>query len=221
MPTLLAAQPAPVNTRQVYQGLVDVYLPIGVAVFAIFLLTTIALVLRGRRRPLERVSTRFNNERLEGSYAVLLTCIVAVLLWLTFSAEHQTDTAANRVRPYMTVNVLASKWEWTFSYPRYHVTVRSGTTGMRTFLVPVGEPIRFTLSSADVIHEFWIPELRWKHDLIYGKTQYQTLTFPTAGLFQGQCGVFCGLRHPDMLFETRAVSLARFQAWAAGGGRGS
>ncbi len=214
MAALLAAQLAPVNTRHVYFRVFDVYLPIAVAVFAIVVLTTLALVLRGRRRAPEQASRRFSNERLEGSYAVLLTCIVAFLLWLTFSAEHQTDTAANQVRPYMTVNVLASKWEWTFSYPRYHLTVRSGTTGMRTFEVPVGEPIRFTLSSADVIHEFWIPELRWKHDLIYGKTQYQTLTFPTAGLFQGQCGVFCGLRHPDMVFEARAVSLAQFGAWA-------
>ena len=62
----------------------------------------------------------------------------------------------------------ASKWEWTLAYPRYGFSVRSGTVGRQPFVVPAGEAIRFNLYSADVIHSFWIPDLRFKHDAIPG-----------------------------------------------------
>lgn len=203
-----------VSTRHEYYRVFDVYVPIAAGVFLVVFLLALILVLRGRRRPLENASRRHQNERLEGTYALLLTCVAAFLLYLTFSAEHQTDTVVNRERPALTVEVIASKWEWTVRYPAYGITVRSGSTGENTLVVPTAEAIRFTLSSVDVIHAFWIPELRYKHDLTPGLTQSQTLTFPTPGLFTGQCAEFCGLRHADMVFRVRALSPGRFRAWA-------
>ena len=208
-----------VDTRHEYVRLFDVYVPIALGVLGAIIVLVLVLVLRNRRRAPEHASRRHENHVLEGTYAGLLAVTVAGLLYLTFSAEHQVDTVANRARPALTIDVIGAKWEWTFVYPAYHVTVRSGTTGPHTFLVPTGEPVRFALASADVIHSFWIPELRYKHALIPGMTQYQTLTFPRAGLFQGQCAEFCGLRHADMVFSVRAVSLARFRAWAASRGK--
>jgi cytochrome c oxidase subunit 2 len=97
--------------------------------------------------------------------------------------------------------------------------VRSGTVGRQPLVVPTGEPIRFDLVSADVIHAFWIPEVDYKHDLIPGSTQVTTLSFGRPGTFQGQCAEFCGLRHADMIFPVDAVSPARFSAWARAGGK--
>jgi cytochrome c oxidase subunit 2 len=87
-------------------------------------------------------------------------------------------------------------------------------------VVPTGEAVRVRLSSADVIHAFWIPHTDYKHDAIPGSTQIFTLTFPAAGVFQGECAEFCGLRHADMLFSVHAVSPSAFAAWARTGGRG-
>ncbi len=209
-----------VDTRHEYYRVYDIYVPIAIGVFGIILLTTLFLVVRNRRRPPEQASKRHNHERLEMSYAVFLCCVVAFLLYLTFSAEHRTDTVANRQRPGLTIDVIASKWEWTFRYPRYGITIRSGTSGLGTFVVPTNTAIRFNLSSVDVIHALWIPQLRYKRDLIHGQTQFQTLTFAEPGTFPGQCAEFCGLRHADMVFRVRAVAPATFRAWAAAGGVG-
>jgi cytochrome c oxidase subunit 2 len=73
--------------------------------------------------------------------------------------------------------------------------------------------VRFNLTSLDVIHSFWIPALRYKHDAIPGSVQLTTLTF-SRGVFPGQCAEFCGLRHSDMIFTAYAVSPSAFIAWA-------
>lgn len=208
-----------IDTRHEYYRVYDVYVPIAVGVFGVIALSVLFLVVKNRRRAPERASRRHANEPLEGTYAAFLTCVVAFLLYITFTAEHQTDVVINRARAAVTVNVVASKWEWMFTYAGYGITVRSGVLGENTFVVPVGEPIRFTLDSVDVIHAFWIPELRYKHDLTPGQVQAQTLEFPSAGLFAGQCAEFCGLRHADMVFRVRAVSPPQFLAWARSGGK--
>jgi cytochrome c oxidase subunit 2 len=208
-----------VSTRHEYYRVYDVYVPIAVGVFALILVLTVLAVLRYRARAPERAATWHKHEPLEAAYALLLVCTVAFLLYLTFSAEHQVDTVSARERPAVTIDVTAAKWEWSFHYPAYGITVRSGETGVAPFVVPVGEAVRFNLMSADVIHAFWIPALRYKHDAIAGSTQVFTLEFPHAGRFDGQCAEFCGLRHPDMLLTARAVSPARFAAWARSRGR--
>ena len=69
-----------------------------------------------------------------------------------------------------------------------------------------------------MIHSFWVPALRYKHDAIPGSTQVTTLTF-SRGELPGQCAEFCGLRHSDMVFTAHAVRPAQFLAWARSGGR--
>jgi heme/copper-type cytochrome/quinol oxidase subunit 2 len=211
---------AVVDNHHEYYRVYDVYVPIALGVFGLIVLVTLVAVLIYRRRPIERAAVWHKHEPLEGAYATLLVLTVAFLLYLTFSSEHRVDTVANRERPAVTIDVTAAKWEWTFYYPRYGITVRSGTAGGATpFVVPVGQPVRLNLRSVDVIHALWIPAIRYKHDLFDGSTQVVTVEFPRAGLLDGQCAEFCGLRHPDMLLAARAVPPARFDAWARSGGR--
>jgi cytochrome c oxidase subunit 2 len=214
-----AFTPGVVDTRREYRHMFDIYVPIALGVFAVIVLITLAVVLRYRAREPERAARWHENNRLEGSYALVLALVCVFLLVVTFAAEHRVDTVANRQRPALTVEVTAAKWEWRFYYPGDGITLRSGTVGRQPLVVPTGEAIRFNLVSLDVIHAFWIPELDYKHDLIPGSTQVTTLSFGRAGRFQGQCAEFCGLRHADMVFGVDAVSPARFSAWARGGGR--
>jgi cytochrome c oxidase subunit II len=208
-----------VDTRHEYYRVFDVYVPIAIGVFALILVLVVFSVLRYRARPAERAAVWHKHEPLEGAYAGLLVLVIGFLLYLTFSAEHRVDTVSARARPAVTIDVTASKWEWTFYYPRYGITIRSGTTGVRPFAVPRGEAVRFRMSSLDVIHALWIPALRYKHDLFRGTTQVVTLDFPNLGTFDGQCAEFCGLRHPDMLLAARVLSPGSFMAWARGGGK--
>jgi cytochrome c oxidase subunit II len=210
-----------VSTRHEYYRVYDVYVPIAVGVFALITVLVLFALLRYSRRPPSAAARWHEHNPLEGSYALLLACVVGFLLYLTFSAEHQTDTVANRERPALTIDVTGAKWEWTFYYRGYGITRRSGTVGRQMLVLPTDEAIRFNLTSLDVIHAFWVPELRYKHDLIPGSTQVATLTFTNAGRFPAACAEFCGLRHSDMVFTVDAVSASRFNAWAAAGGKGA
>ena len=211
--------PALVDTRREYDHLFGIYVPIAVAVFGIVVLTMLFAVVRYHFRRPEKAARWHEAHVIEGTYALLLLCTVVFLLYETYSTEHRVDTVANREKPAVKIDVIASRWEWTFRYPQYNITIHSGTSGDSTFVVPAGEPVAFYLSTLDVIHAFWIPALRFKHDNNPGTTQRITLVFPHAGLYSGQCAEFCGLNHAEMVFNTRAVSPARFAAWARSGGK--
>ncbi len=211
--------PALVDTRHEYNHLFSIYVPIAAGVFVLIVLAIAFAVLRYRRRPVERAARWHEHNALEGGYALLLACVVAFLLYLTFTAEHRVDTVSARERPALTVDVTGSKWEWTFHYPGYGITARSGTVGRQPLVVPVGVPIRFNLRTLDVIHAFWVPELEYKRDLVPGSVQSVTLVFDRAGVFPSQCAEFCGLRHADMVFDAQAVTPGQFARWAASRGR--
>jgi cytochrome c oxidase subunit 2 len=202
-----------VETSQQYRKLFDIYVPIALGVFALVIVLMLAFALRYRRRPIEHAARWHEHNPIEGAYALLLLCVVVFLLYETFSAEHQVDTVANRQKPQLIVNVYGSKWEWRFNYPAYGIDRYSGTVGHETFVLPVGEAIRMRLISLDVIHEFWLPVLRYKHDLIAGSVQVVTLALPRAGRFKGQCSELCGLYHARMTFTVEALSPRRFAAW--------
>jgi cytochrome c oxidase subunit 2 len=208
-----------VDTHHEYTRAFEIYVPIAIGVFALIFVLVIFSVVRFGRRPPERAARWHEHNPLEVGYAVVLVCVVAFLLYVTFSAEHRVDTVSAREAPSVTINVTAAKWEWTFQYPAYGITENSGTVGRQVAVVPVNAPVRFNLTSPDVIHAFWIPGIDYKHDAIPGSTQRVTLAFPHVGLFPGQCAEFCGLRHSDMVFAIRAVSSRQFAAWAASGGR--
>ena len=209
-----------ISTRGQYDHLASIYLPIAAGVFVAIAATMLFAVLR-YHRPRDP-SQRAENNLLEGSYTVLLACVVGVLIWLTLTAEHRVDTVANHERPALTVDVTAAKWEWRFRYPAYGIVHRSGTAGDQPLVVPADRAIRFNLTSQDVIHAFWVPELRFKRDLFAGTVEHVTLTFTRLGRFKGQCAEFCGLRHAEMLFHVRVLAPRRFAAWLEanrGGGR--
>ncbi len=213
--------PALISTRNEYGRLSAIYVPIAIGVFAIVVLVVGFALVRYHGRPASAAARWHENNPLEAGYAAGLTAVVALLLYLSFSAEHRVDTVSAQQRPGLTVDVTGAQWEWTFYYPGYGITARSGTVGRQALVVPTGEAIRFNLSSVDVIHSFWVPELDFKRDAIPGATESVTLSFARAGVFRGQCAEFCGLRHADMVFTVHAVSPAVFRAWAAGGGRRS
>jgi cytochrome c oxidase subunit II len=210
--------PGLVDTRTEYDHLFSIYVPIAIGVFVLIVALVFVAVLIYRRRPPERAARWHEHNPLEGSYAVLLACVAAFLLYLTFNAEHKVDTVSREQKPAVVIDVVASKWEWTFNYPAYGITRRSGVVGRQSLVVPAGEAVRFRLTSLDVIHSFWIPALRYKHDAIPGSTQVTTLVF-RPGVYPGQCAEFCGLRHADMIFTADAVNPGAFAAWIRGRGR--
>jgi cytochrome c oxidase subunit 2 len=203
--------PALISTRHEFWSLFGWYAPIAAAVCLIVFATVLFAVLRYRKRP--QAATWHENNPLEGAYAAFLVLVVAALLYLTYHHEHRVDTVANRQKPSLVIDVTAARWEWRFSYPKYGIVQHSGTVGSQPLVVPTHEPIRFNLSSIDVIHGFWIPELEYKWDVIPGAVQSVILTFTRTGVYASHCSVFCGLRHAEMVFNAKALTPTAFAAW--------
>ncbi|MFC7397518.1 cytochrome c oxidase subunit II [Chelatococcus sp. GCM10030263] len=79
--------------------------------------------------------------------------------------------------------------------------------------IPVGRPVRFTLTTADVIHSFWVPSLAGKLDMIPGQANRLVLKADRPGVYRGQCAEFCGAAHALMAFEVVAHAPEAFEDW--------
>src|SRR3954466_3023432 len=176
-----------VDKRHEYAGLEGVYLPIAIAVFAIVCVFVLYALVRGliRRRRGEPPSRRTEHHPLELGYAAVLTVIVVVLVYLTFSTEDKTDAVARR--PGLEMKVTAGQWTWRFSYPAYGVTIQQPPNPPAEFEVPTGTDVHFTAASQDVIHAFYVPERRFKRDLFPGRNSSFDLMWPKPVSDLGEC----------------------------------
>lgn len=92
----------------------------------------------------------------------------------------------------------------------------------RPLVVPVGQKIRFLLTSNDVIHSWWVPALGWKRDAIPGFVNEAWTKIEEPGIYRGQCAELCGRDHAFMPVVVHALSQDDYKAWvqkqkAAGG----
>jgi cytochrome c oxidase subunit II len=144
--------------------------------------------------------------------AALPALILLPLLFWTFGTLAAIDP---RARPAdLVVDVVGKQWWWEI---RYRDTMPS-----RTFItanelhVPVGKRVELRLTSTDVIHSFWVPELQGKTDLIPGRENVAWIEASRPGEYGGQCAEYCGLQHATMGLLVVAQSEAEFEEWAAG-----
>jgi cytochrome c oxidase subunit 2 len=113
----------------------------------------------------------------------------------------------------ITIEVTGHQWWWQVNYADTSVHGRFSTAN--EIHIPVGEPVLFLLSSQDVIHSFWVPNLAGKKDMIPGYTQSFWFQADTAGIYRGQCAEFCGEQHAKMALYIVAESLAEYRRWVA------
>lgn len=135
-----------------------------------------------------------------------------VLFAFTIWSLTALATVANPPRaPGLTIQVTAHQFWWEVRY--LGADGRSGFLTANEIHIPVGEPVRVELSSADVIHSFWVPKLAGKTQLIPGQTNVKWLQADTAGTYRGQCSQFCGLQHAHMAMLVVADAPDAFAAW--------
>lgn len=110
------------------------------------------------------------------------------------------------------VEVIGRQWWWEVRY-----LDESGETDFVTaneVRMPVGQPVQFRLTSGDVIHSFWVPELHGKIDMIPGHTNEFWLQADEVGDYWGVCTEFCGVQHAKMNFVLVAETPEEYEAWA-------
>jgi len=184
----------------------------------VWVLITVAIV-RYRRRSGstdrgDNPLPRSDWAALETGWTLIPAAIVVILFALTFVTLGQVD--ARGPQPRVVIDVTAFRWQWRFDYEGTGVSVSGGPDQPAEMVVPVGEPVRIVLTSADVAHSFFVPQFLFKRDAIPGQTNEFDITVDAPDTYRGQCAEFCGVFHDRMLLSVRAVSRADFDAWLAG-----
>ncbi len=160
---------------------------------------------RGRRRDGE--PSRLPEHRFIWIGGVLAPlAILAVLAVVTVD----TTSALRNPSPHqMRIDVVGKLWWWEVRYPG------TGVVTANEIHIPRGTPIDLHLTSDNVIHSFWVPQLAGKMDTIPGQPNDLEFTADTVGRYLGQCAEFCGLQHAHMGVEVVVDSPADFGRWLA------
>jgi cytochrome c oxidase subunit II len=151
---------------------------------------------------------------IHGSLRLEITwSIIPFLVMLTFFWWGAKIYFYNAVPPpnSMDVYVVAKQWMWKLQYP-------GGQREINELHVPVGQPVKITLASEDVIHSFFIPALRIKHDVVPGHYDTMWFTANKPGRYHLFCAEYCGTEHSGMVGWVTIMNPADYQNWLAGGG---
>jgi cytochrome c oxidase subunit 2 len=111
----------------------------------------------------------------------------------------------------MEIQITARKWNWAFEYP-------DGSRDAGRLHVPINKPVKFIMTSEDVIHDFFVPDMRVKHDIIPGRYTEVWFTPNVPGEHHITCAEYCGKGHSDMQATLIVESDADFQNYLATGG---
>jgi cytochrome c oxidase subunit 2 len=161
-------------------------------------------IVKFRDRPGATPSDFHGSVRIEALWTAVPALILAVVFVLTIRTMAVTAPPAGDP---LDVNVTGHQWWWEFDYPQEKIVTAN------ELHVPVGETVVLHLTSADVIHSFWVPELVYKRDANPGFTNTTAFTPTTPGVFQGACSELCGVQHAGMRITVVVQSPADYAAW--------
>jgi cytochrome c oxidase subunit 2 len=146
---------------------------------------------------------------------VLLGGVVFPMVTLAALLLHALGVSRALVLPAsdrpLRIEVIGRQYWWEVRYP----DAGPDAVTANEIRLPLGREVELHLSSADVIHSLWIPNLHGKMDMIPGRVNRQRFTATRTGTLRGQCAEFCGLQHSIMAFWAVVEEPAAFDAWLA------
>jgi cytochrome c oxidase subunit II len=185
---------------------------------AIFLgvasLLTYALIrYRARKTDTEEPPQVFGSTQIELSWTIIPILIVTVLFLGTARVLFSVQDAPKPANA-LDVTAVGHQFWWEYRYPQYNVTAAN------ELHIPVGQGAgsRVTylkLTSADVMHSFWIPQLGGKTDMLPNRVNQMWIDPQKPGVYLGQCGQFCGTQHAKMLLRVSVDTPEEFSSWIA------
>ena len=149
------------------------------------------------------------NTTLEITWTAIPAIILVFIAVPTVRAIFRTQAKA--VPSALQVEVIGHQWWWEFRYPEY------GVVTANELYLPIGRTVNFKLTTADVLHSFWIPRLGGKRDLISNHVNYLWFTPDSIDVnaWNGSCNEYCGASHANMRFRAFTVTPAEFEGWVA------
>ncbi len=207
---------SPVSTpaHDVY-GLSLFALTIGACIFVLVISLLIYALVKFRARPgdTREPAQVFGSTQIELSWTIIPILIIMVLFLGTTRVIFKIQDA-QKPKSALDVVVIGHQFWWEFRYPGYNVSTAN------ELHVPVSKnagdrPTFLKLTSADVVHSFWIPRLAGKTDLLPNRVNEMWVDPQTPGLYEGQCAQFCGVEHAKMLLRVYVDTPEQFEAWIA------
>ncbi|MBV9506301.1 MAG: cytochrome c oxidase subunit II [Acidobacteriia bacterium] len=182
------------------------YLVIAVTIFLIVSSLIAYSLIRYRARAGTQQPRQVTGSRpLEFTWTAIPLLIVASLFVLTVRTMAFVDAPQD-----LTANpgllVTGHQWWWEARYP-------NGATAVNEIHIPTGTRLLARIDAADVIHDFWVPQLARKIDAVPGRPSFLWLDADAPGTYQGTCAEFCGMQHAGMRFQVIAEPPAVFSAW--------
>ncbi len=153
----------------------------------------------------------YGSRQLELAWTVLPVLIVMVLFLSSARVIHAVQDAP-KPKNAIEVIVVGHQFWWEYRYPQY------GFVTANELHVPVSDPQRptptfMTLLSADTTHDFWVPRLAGKTDLIPNHPNSMWMEPHKTGLYIGQCNEYCGTSHALMLLRVYVQPRQEFDQW--------
>lgn len=150
---------------------------------------------------------RIGNRWIIGGGVILPIASTTLLLIFGIPLGHKMLPLSPTEGEVLRIDVRGHQWWWEIHYPDRGITLRN------ELHIPVNTPVDIHLTTADVIHAFWVPRLGGKLDAIPGRTNILRLQADQPGVYRGQCAEFCGLHHAHMQFTVEAHAPEDFSGW--------
>ncbi|CEG58960.1 cytochrome c oxidase subunit II [Legionella fallonii] len=200
---------------------------IGVVVFGVMIYSLI----HHRKSKGYKPATFHDNPRLEVIWSIIpFLILVGLAVPATRVLIRMDDSRQSDV----TVKVVGHQWRWQYQYLDQGISYFSNISTPneqiqnkqakgewyllevdKPLVLPVNKKIRFLVTSNDVIHSWWVPELGIKRDAIPGFMYEAWATIDQPGTYRGQCAELCGINHGFMPIVVEAVSQEKFDQWVA------
>jgi cytochrome c oxidase subunit 2 len=177
---------------------------------AIFLTIFYFMVKYRRRSPDERPLPIDGSTPLEVAWTLIPSLIcVGLYLWgaSLYFANAKTPAGA------LEIFVTGRQWMWKVQHPE-------GMREINELHVPVGRPVKLTMTSEDVIHDFFVPAFRIKKDVLPGRYTSLWFTATQTGTYHLFCAQYCGAFHAGMGGWVIVMEQADYEKWINGGGSG-
>jgi len=167
--------------------------------------TMVYFVLRYSRRRNPEATNIEGHTGLEITWTVVPLVLFLAMFYFGWTNFHYMRSAP---RDAMVVETTGRQWSWSFRYPNGRVT--------QELYLALDRPVKLNLSSADVVHGFFVPAFRVKSDVVPGRTNYVWFQPTLLGSFDIECTVICGVDHSYMLSKVHVIPEQTFKAWYFG-----
>jgi cytochrome c oxidase subunit 2 len=157
-----------------------------------------------------------------------------ILIGIAYPTTQTVFAMRNMEEADINIKVTAFQWLWEYEYMDQGVSIVSNLATPRDqidnkapksdhyllevdnpMVVPTDKKIRILLTSKDVIHSWWVPQLGVKQDAIPGFIHEAWFTVEKPGLYRGQCAELCGVGHGFMPIVVQAIPPAEYEQWLA------